>query len=76
MSLVAIVVVVNAILSGFNIFFNFKAEIDKLKDLGHYDVVDVFKNEMLVVVNSVTYPVGTIVGLLLAWPVLRSAVDQ
>ncbi len=73
MSLVAIVVVVNVILSGFNIIFNFKAEIEKLKDFGHYDVVDVFNREMLLVVNAVTYSVGTIIGLLLAWPVLRQS---
>jgi eukaryotic-like serine/threonine-protein kinase len=71
-SLVAIVLVVNVVFSGFNILFNFKAEVEKLEALGHYDVVDVFKHEMVVVVNAVTYPVGTIIGLLLAWPVLRA----
>jgi hypothetical protein len=71
-SLVAIVVVVNVIFSLFNISFNFEAEVKRLRDLGMYDVVDVFQNEMLVVVNAATYCMGTIVGLMLAWPVLRA----
>jgi serine/threonine protein kinase len=74
LALIAVAVLANGAFSGFNIYFNIKAVFDK--ELALHDVLAVFWNRMMPVVNGVTYPVGIAVGLFVCWPVVQAVRRQ